>query len=354
MKLVDKYIAKAVLSSIALVTLMLSGLQIFILFVNQLDQLGKGHYGIVEAMYFVLLQMPYEVYLFVPMASLLGCLIGLGIMANHRELIVMRAAGMSMWQMTLAVFKVALLIMILVTAVGEIWIPKMVRMANDVKMQALNEGQSLRTTHGIWLRQQNHFISVGHVLPGHILQQVFQFKFDKNHHLRLAREIKEIKFEKGLWQAFDVNETAFYQDHTSVAYYKNILWDVALDPRFLQINSNEPDEMSLSELYRYIQIKKKNHQAVLGHELAFYQRLIQPMTTLVMMLLAIPFIFGPLRSSTMGSKLLVGAAVGFGFHIVNRFFGTISQVYQWPPLSSALGPTCLFAMLGLYLMWRSK
>ena len=61
-----------------------------------------------------------------------------------------------------------------------------------------------------------------------------------------------------------------------------------------------------------------------------------------------------LRSSTMGSKLLAGATVGFGFHIINRFLGSVSQVYQFPPVIAAIGPTCLFALLGLYLMRRVK
>ncbi len=77
MKLLDNYIAKTILSAIALVTLMLAGLQVFILFVHELDEIGKANYGIWQSALFVLLQMPYQVYLFFPMASLLGSLVGL-------------------------------------------------------------------------------------------------------------------------------------------------------------------------------------------------------------------------------------------------------------------------------------
>ncbi|MCK1890503.1 LptF/LptG family permease, partial [Legionella pneumophila] len=49
--------------------------------------------------------MPYQVYLFFPIASLLGCLVGLGVLANHSELVVMRAAGISIGQITGAVLK---------------------------------------------------------------------------------------------------------------------------------------------------------------------------------------------------------------------------------------------------------
>ena len=85
MKLVELYVAKTVLSAMFLVILLLTGLQIFVLFVNQLPDLGKANYDIWTAFTYVFLDMPYEVYLFFPMASLLGCLIGLGNLASHHE-----------------------------------------------------------------------------------------------------------------------------------------------------------------------------------------------------------------------------------------------------------------------------
>jgi lipopolysaccharide export system permease protein len=56
----------------------------------------------------------------------------------------------------------------------------------------------------------------------------------------------------------------------------------------------------------------------------------------------------------MGSKLLAGATVGFGFHMINHFFGPVSQVMQWPPAIGAIAPTCVFALFGFYLMRRVK
>jgi lipopolysaccharide export system permease protein len=133
-----------------------------------------------------------------------------------------------------------------------------------------------------------------------------------------------------------------------------MLWDVPVKPKILTISSIDPDEMTLHELNRYIREQKRSHQNVHTYQFAFLQRIVQPFTTMVMMVLAIPFIFGPLRSSTMGSKLLVGAAVGFGFHILSRFFGPVSTVFQLPPALAALGPTVIFAVLGVYLMRRVR
>lgn len=353
-RILDRYIARTVLNSIAFITLLLIGLQIFMLLVDQLGDLGKGEYGISEALVFVLLQMPYNVYLFFPIASLLGCLIGLGLMANHSELIIMRAAGMSIAQITAAVIKAALVVILVVTTLGETIVPSLSHYAKDYKTTALTGGQSLRTPQGIWLRYGSDFINIGSVLPGNVLQNVFQFRFDAAHNLIFSRSIEEARFKDGQWIAYQVKQTEFKQDQTIATELNSIPLDVPIKPQILTISQSVPDEMTLHELNRYLREQKRSQQNVQSYKLAFLQRIIQPFTTVVMMVLAIPFIFGPLRSSTMGSKLLVGATVGFSFHILNRFFGPLSTVYQLPPEFAAIGPTVIFALIGLYLMKRVR
>lgn len=355
MNLLDRYIAKTILAAMGLVTLMLAGLQVFILFVNQLDSIGKANYGIGKATVFVLLQIPYQVYLFFPMASLLGCLIGLGVLANNRELVIMRASGMSIWQITFAVFKVAMLLIVILTFAGETLIPKLSHLANDQKMQALSGGQSLRTAKGVWLRQKNDFISIGSIRSENTLLNVYQFHFDEKHELRFARKIARIeRRDHDVWQAYGVDETILHPDKTEAKNIQEMPWDVALKPSILSLASSEPDEMTLKDIHRYLRAQRGNQQNVQRFQLVYYQRMIQPFSTVVMMLLAIPFIFGPLRSTPIGYKILVGATVGFSFHILNRFFGPVSQVFQWPPEIAAFVPTFLFALLGIYLMRRVR
>lgn len=354
MKILDRYIAKTVLGSIGLVTLMLVGLEIFILFVKELSDLGRVDYGIAQASFFIILQMPYQVYLFFPMASLLGSLIGLGILANHSELVVMRSSGMSIAQITWAVIKASLMLILFVTALGETVIPYLTHYSNDYKTAAVSGGQTLRTTKGSWMRYGNDFIFVGFISSNEILNDIYQFRFDNQHHLIMSRYIHEAKYSPAGWVAFDVRQTNFDANKTTNQAYVSLPWEISVKPKILMISSIEPDEMTLKELNRYIREQKHNHQNVHNYQFAFLQRIIQPLTTMVMMILAIPFIFGPLRSSTMGSKLLVGAAVGFSFHILSRFFGPLSTVFQLPPELAALGPSLIFALLGLYLMRRVR
>jgi lipopolysaccharide export system permease protein len=351
MKQADRYIAKAILSSMGLVTLVLVALEIFILFVTQLDKIGSGSYGMITAIQVVLLQVPYEVYLFFPMASLLGCLIGLGFMAHHRELLVLRTAGLSIGQIGLSVFKVAMAVVLLVTLLGEWFIPHALQYANNLKINALSGRQSVRLPQGIWLRSQHDFIRLGMLSADKHIHDVDQFHFDTNNRLTFSRHLDEVYYDHQTWWANDVKETQFSSGFTTVHTYQKMLWDVNINTHILLLTTI-PDEMNLVDLYHYWHEMQLRHQAAHHEQWVFWQRVVQPWSTLVMMLLAIPFIFGPLRSSTMGSKLLIGASVGFGFYILNKLIGSLSLLYLWSPPLVTIAPTLVFFALGVFLMRR--
>lgn len=354
MSLLDRYIGRTLYASVALVTLVLIGLQGFILFVNQLDDIGRADYGIWQAAYYILLDLPFQLHLFFPIACLIGGLVGLGNLASHSELIVMRAAGISILQIIVAVLKYSIFIIIIMTLLEETLIPKWTQMANNYKMQALSGGQALRTSHGLWLRTQNDFIFISTILPHHELKQVYQFRFNDNHHLALERYIEQLYLDKNHWVGKQVSETSFYPDHLESRHLENINWDVSIHPMLLGLSTHEPNEMTFLELHRYLKAKKQSHQSVINYKLAYWQHLVEPFTTLLMLILAIPFIFGPLRTSSMSSKILVGISLGFCFHIIHRFFTPLSQLLQIPPEIAAFGPLLFFTTLGYYLIKRAS
>lgn len=354
MMLLERHIAKSVLASIAMVTFLLSGLQVFVLFIKQVQDLGGEGFGVFEAAIFVFLQMPHQVYNFFPIVSLLGALIGLGVLANHRELVVMRASGMSILQISLTVLKAAFLVVVVMTILGETLVPKMAYYANNRKMQALSGGQTLRTASGVWLRSHNDFIFVGQINSDNTLADVIQFRFNDQHQLMVAKKINTIQYQNKEWEAIGIEQTEFLGLKTKSSQIKKEPWDVAVKPSLLKLSSAEPDEMTLFELHQYLQEKRRNHQTAVSYQLAYFQRLLQPFATAVMMLLAIPFIFGSLRSSTMGAKFLLGAAAGFSFYILSQLFNLVGQIFQLPPILAVPIPIVLFALLGLYMMRRVR
>jgi lipopolysaccharide export system permease protein len=353
MKCLDKYIAKTVLGSIALVTLVLIGLQVFILFVNELDDLGRGQYHIKQVLSVMLLEVPGELYLFFPVACLLGVLMGLGQLASHRELIVMQAAGVSVKRITWAVLKASVVIVIFVALLGEVFAPRLSARASEKRWEAINNGEAMQTLHGVWFKHDQDFIVIGDVVSNKRLHNLQQFHFDKQHQLVLARSITRLTQRAGQWRAYGIKETVFSKNKTDVRAIESMPWDIPLDMVTLRVSGKQPDELDILALRTYVK-SQQGHGLFFQYKLAYWQRLMQPLTTVVMMMLAIPFVFGPLRASTMGAKLLAGASVGFIFHLSNRFFGPLADVFHWSPELAAVLPTLVFAMIGLYGMGRMR
>lgn len=353
MKILSKYISSTVLKAIAMVVVLLIGLQIFVLFISQMDDIGKGDYGVWQALFYVILQTPYQLYLFFPMASLLGCLLGLGVLAQHSELVVTRAAGISVLQVSRTITITALWLIIIVALLAEFVVPKAVSYAEAEKAYQISGGQALQTAQGMWLRKDNMIIHINSVWSDGRLQGVTNYKFNNNLQLQEVEFAKSAENKSGKWILHDVASSTIGAEQISANQVAVKDWPISLNTSALLSARLEPSALSLRRLLAYLKLNYSDMQHG-AHALAFWQRLLQPFAILVMMLLAIPFIFGPLRSATMGLRFLAGAAVGFGFYILNQVFGPISLVYQVPALLAAALPTVLFAIIAIFMLWRAK
>ena len=73
-----------------------------------------------------------------------------------------------------------------------------------------------------------------------------------------------------------------------------------------------------------------------------------------MMLLALSFIFGSLRSVTAGARIVTGICFGFLFYVINEIFGQMSVVYSVPALVGAIMPSLLFLGVIWWLLSRKR
>jgi lipopolysaccharide export system permease protein len=129
-------------------------------------------------------------------------------------------------------------------------------------------------------------------------------------------------------------------------------WTTSLEPDKLAVVTVKPEELSLGGLYDYVSFLKASEQDPSRYELAFWRKVTQPFSIGVMMLMALSFIFGPLRSVTMGARILSGVVAGFSFYISSEFFGPLSLVYNIPPVIGAVMPSLVFLTIAILLMRR--
>jgi len=353
-KIITKYLGTTIITYILLVMLLLLGLLAFIEFTREFSSIGTGSYGLLQVLAYVSLMLPSGVYLFFPMAGLLGCVIALGLLASHSELIIMRAAGVSLVNITVAIAKAAIILIIVMLVVGEVLAPIAQKIAIRQRTTAMSGGQALLTVQGTWVRSGSNYVHIDLVSGNRELHGITRYEFDGNHKLKTASFAESGAYQDGKWKFKNIVQTTFTDEKTTSATFPEQEWEIPLSRRLISMAHLDPDQESLLQLYSYIKHRKQSGLNTESYEFIFWQRVFAPLATLIMILLAIPFVFGPLRSTTMGLRMLVGVMVGFSFHILNQFVSSMSAVYQAPPMLAAILPTMLFAVIGGVLVFKAR
>lgn len=352
-KILDLYIGRTIIATSMLVLATFIGLSGIIKYVEQLRKVGKGAYDLMHALYFVLLSIPRDIEMFFPMAALLGALIGLGMLASSSELVVMQAAGFSKLDIGLSVLKTAVPLMLIVMALGQWGAPEAQKMARDLRAFSLSGGSIASVRAGVWARDANDFIFIGKV-DDDKLYGLNMWQFDDNKKLTSVLFAEEVDYQQdNNWLMRDVQITDM-TDETNITKHNvdEMPWSTSLAPDKLAVVTVKPEELSLSGLYDYVSYLKASEQDASRYELALWRKITQPISIAVMMLLALSFVFGPLRSVSMGARVLSGVVAGFTFYISSEFFGPLTLVYGIPPVFGALMPSAVFLGLALMLLRR--
>ncbi|MGF1738785.1 LPS export ABC transporter permease LptG [Photobacterium satsumensis] len=352
-KILDLYIGRTLISTSALTLSTLVGLSAIIKYVEQLRKVGDGTYDLWKALAYVLLSIPRDIEMFFPMAVLLGALIGLGMLASSSELVVMQAAGFSKLDIGLSVLKTAVPLMLMVTLLGQWGAPEAQKAARELRALWTSGGNILSVQRGIWTKDDNDFIYIGRVHEQKELHGINIWQFNEQYELTHSTFAESAAYdnERG-WQLKDVTVTTLGKDQQVNERLAQMYWQTTLTPDKLAVVTLKPEELSLTGVYDYKNYLEDSKQDSSRYALAFWRKALQPFSIAVMMLLALSFVFGPLRSVTMGARVLSGVIFGFGFYISNEVFGPMSIVYRLHPIIGALGPSLVFLFITIYLLRR--
>ena len=350
---IDQYIGKTLLGTVFVTLSTLIGLSALIKFVEQLRKVGEGDYDLFMAGLFVLFSIPRDIEQFFPMATLIGGLIGMGVLASNSELVVMQAAGMSKWQIIKSAMKSAVLMVLAVLLVGEFVTPISETKAKTLRSEAISGGQVFRGDKRIWTKDSSDFVSIGKVFDQEHLGDVVIYKFADDLSLDEIIVAEKASFTEDSWALQNVTLTLFSDEYVSMRSLSLMQWNAALTPDKLSVATVKPEALSIQGLVEYVDYLDNNQQDAVRYELALWRKVVQPISVGVMLLMAFSFIFGPLRSTTMGARIIMGTLTGFGFFIANQLFGPFAMVYNLPPLLGALLPSFLFAAVATYLLRRS-
>lgn len=387
MSRISAYLARTVLSSVLMVLLLLVGLDLVFAYVGELDEL-RGNYHLSQAVIYILTTAPRRVYDLLPMSCLLGCIMGLGTMASSSELTVMRAAGVSVFAIVRAIFAPALLLVLIGLALGQYVIPTTEALAESRKSLERWGYSSIVTLSGQWHREGNTFIHINSVAPNGALYGVSRFEYD-NKRMLLRAGFAEKALFTGLpevvtaapasgpgsvmagkpavtgkpvptadrsesWVLENERVTTFLPDGSTRRQTLAVQhWQTGLTPRTLAFMVVEPEYLSLTQLWQFAHYLDEQGLNAGAHHLRFWRKLLDPLATLAMVLLAVSYIFGPLRSVSVGLRIMTGVISGVLFRYLQDFAGYAGLVYDFPPLLAATLPIVVALGLGVGLLRRA-
>lgn len=344
MRRFDRYIIRTVLVTTTIALLFLIGMDFLIQSAAEADDLGD-HYGLSVMLLTLLLQLPEKILLFMPAAVLIGGIIGLGQLASQNELTVLLASGVSRLRAVSAAIFAAFVLGACAVLLGETLAPKWSAQSELLRAQAKGESSDYRG--GLWLRDQDALVHIRGIAADGSLQGL---RFYRNLEVGIAiQEAEAARYHAPDWlldNAVLTRITPERIDKSAGAPH----WKNGASPAILQTLAASRQSGTLRELYTLTRFLAANGLSHQQESLKLWQRFFLPLSTVTMLLLALPFIFGRARSTHQGSRLVIGILCGVAYYIAQGILANLALLYQWPPVLGAFTPIFLFALFPLLFL----
>ena len=354
MTLLRGYILFSLFRGVAATLVVIVGITGCIELVGQLNDVGSGDYGMREALSYVALRIPRAVFETMPAAALIGSLLSLGNLAVHRELVVMRASGISPMQLLSAVGLGGFGLAVLMALLGESLAPSLGAYASAIRTRALQEvdidGQST------WLKEGDRIFSLrreaGNFGYG---GGVLLFELGAGNVLtKVARADSAEVDSRNQWVLANYGETSFFPTEIRARTERESAQAYSLNPEILALSVVRQDLLDTPGLQRYIRYLEDNDLDARRYQIAYWSRMAEVVSVVLMTVLALPFVFGGLRSAGTGARLLVGLVIGLSYYVIGEVLAQSGEVFDLDPLIVAWAPSAALLLITAIALLRVR
>jgi lipopolysaccharide export system permease protein len=288
-----------------------------------------------------------------PFACLLATLYTFSKLNHDNEIIAMRSSGLSIFQITKTVIVFGLMMSFLIFWINDRVVPNSLGLNKSIKEQ-MEKGSKEKAAKGqqalnriTVFGSHNRLFFVNTFYPSNsTMEGVIILEHDEKQNIIKKIAADRGIYKKGLWR--------FYK---SMTYYLDENGQMIGEPQFLEeeiMTITEPpqdftnqrktaDYMNLSQLDEYIwRLSKSGATTVIRNlKVDYYQRFTSPMTSLIIILLGIPFALKIQKRSTGMSSLGISLVVGFLYYVLNAVSLALGKAGILAPfLAASLSHIC--------------
>lgn len=341
---------------------------------TQLDMFQRNKLSLGQILQYYAIKMPDQLGVVIPVALLLALLYALTNHARYNELTAMRAAGISLWRLSLPYFAVGFLLAVLSFAANEIWLPDSVSAAQ----RFMGEQSGGRKTGERHLLRNVGFSNTAKNRVW--FMETYNLRTHEMTRPRIEWTLvtgtrREVSAERGFW-----NGAAWVFTNVQELVYPPVkgalpgppietnllVWaelsetpaEIESEIKIARINSSDlrqirKAQFSIREILDYQARHPGRGEKARVLDTKLHGRMAAPFTCVVVVLIALPF-----GALTGRRNVFVGVAssivICFAYFVLVQValaFGVRGFV---PPWLGAWGPNVLFAVTGLALTWRLR
>ena len=347
MSIFDRYLVRATLQGCAVMLFVMAALSLFVIFMGQTDDVGKGVYGLWDAFVFASLTLPSQLYQSMPIIALLGALIGLGSLAANSELHVIRLSGASVWRMSGSVLIAGVALMLLAGAFGEFIAPPLDKAARQFRTLKQYQKISVAGTNtSAWIKEGDDIISIDQMMSEGQVGGLYIYRFDDQRRLRSIIRADGARTDNaGNWFLENMRESNLGGNKITASTASLSASPNLLRPEILELSAIDTDYLSARGLYDYFHYLRDNGLESSLYEQAFWSRIATTVSVPLMILLALPFVLGPMRRTGIGTRLVAGVVIGMIYRLGSRSLYYSGDVFDLDPLLVGWGPVVLLALV---------
>jgi lipopolysaccharide export system permease protein len=340
MNTLDRYLYRTVLIYAAMAMAVMLTLGALVLFITQQSDIGVGNYSAGDAFLNTLLNLPQTAFELLPIGAMIGALMGLGNLAAGSELVVTRASGVSVWRIAWPVGLAGLTLAVIMYGIGEYAAPPMAQYAKRAKTTAKMADVSFAGSSSAWVKDGNLILRVQTGDADHAFGGVSVFELDGPTRLSsILRAARISVADPGRWNLHDVATSHFGKDHVDADTRSEETMRSNVNPDFLGLAATDPQLLTLHGLASYIDHLRRNSLETTVFEIGFWSRIARLFAVIVVTLLALPFVFGPLRTTGAGTRTVIGVLLGVLFFLITRTVENGGQLFDLNPILVGWLPT---------------
>jgi len=343
--IIYRYIAYQVLIGFMIAASILLPLFSFFDLLDQLDDVGRGTYRVKDAFLFTAMLLPRRFIQIAPFVALLGTVIALGKLAVNSELIAMRVAGLSPLRISLAPLGVGIVLLLSVAILEQFVAPQQQHKAITYRAIALEQSAELGKNLGIWTRNEQNILRIGHMLHAKRATDIEILHLDREGFLlthTLAQYADIIDDDN--WELSNVVIRTFKDNQILATRTNTLSWPSFLNPEDIQTLTKPPESLSPLELVRHVEFLRSTGQDADSYALALWRKVGSALMTVAMLLLSIPFVFGSIRTG-LSNKLVFAALIGIAVYLLDQIIANAGLILRLNPAFIALVPGLLMIIL---------